>query len=85
MFFIAFAIYLLAIILTLIAKNGLIQGIDFKSGHRDSYFWISVIALLIAILLRFYTEFQNSRFSDYRTNLERQQQELNNSFRNSIN
>jgi hypothetical protein len=85
MFFIAFAIYLLAIILTLIAKNGLIQGIDFKSGHRDSYFWISVIALLIAILLRFYTEFQNSRFSDYRTNLERQQEELNKSFRNSIN
>jgi hypothetical protein len=84
MFFIAFAIYLLAIILTLIAKNGLIQGIDFRSGHHDSYFWISVVALLIAILLRFYTEFQNSRFSDYRTNLERQQQDLNNSFRNSI-
>lgn len=84
MFFVAFAVYLLAIILTLIAKNGLIQGIDFKSGHRDSYFWISIIALFVAILLRFYTEFQNSRFSDYRTTLERQQQQLNNSFRNSI-
>ena len=84
MFFAAFAIYLLAIILTLIAKNGLVQGIDFKGGHHDSYLWISVVALGIAIMLRFYTEFQNSRFSDYRTNLDRQQQELNNSFRNSL-
>lgn len=85
MFIVAFGIYLLALILTLIAKNGLIQGIDFKSGHQDSYLWISLIALLIAILLRLYTEFQNSRFSDYRTTLDRQQQDLNNSFRNSIN
>ncbi|MCH5685591.1 hypothetical protein LWM68_15820 [Niabella sp. W65] len=84
MFIIAFGVYLLAIVLTLIAKNGLISGIDFNGGHHDSYFWISIIALLIAMVLRFYTEFQNSRFSDYRTNLERQQEELNNSFRNSI-
>jgi hypothetical protein len=85
MFFAAFIIYLLAIILTLIAKNGLIPGIDFKAGHRDSYFWISLIALLIAILLRLYTEYQNSRYSDYRITLDRQQQDLNNAFRNSIN
>lgn len=85
MFIVAFGIYLLALILTLIAKNGLIQGIDFKSGHQDSYLWISLSALLIAIVLRLYTEFQNSRFSDYRTTLDRQQQDLNNSFRNSIN
>jgi hypothetical protein len=84
MFIVAFGIYLLALILTLIAKNGLIQGIDFKSGHQDSYLWISLTALLIAILLRFYTEFQNSRFAEYRTTLERQQQNLDNSFRNSI-
>jgi hypothetical protein len=84
MFIIAFAIYLLAIILSLIAKNGLIQGIDFKSGHRDSYFWISITALAIAILLRFYTEYQSSRYSDYKTNLDRQQQDFNNSFSNSI-
>ena len=84
MFIIAFAIYLLAIILTLIAKNGLIQGIDLDSGHKDSYLWISVIALSIAILLRFYTEYQNSRYSDYKSNLDRQQREFNNSFSNSI-
>ncbi len=84
MFIIAFGIYLLAIILTLIAKNGLMQGIDLKSGHRDNYLWISVIALLIAILLRFYTEYQNSRYSDFKSNLDRQQENFNESFSNSI-
>ncbi len=84
MFLIAFGVYLLALILTLIAKNGLIKGIDLESGHSDSYLWISVTCLLIAVLLRFYTEFQNSRYSDYKSNLERQQQDLNNSLRNSI-
>ena len=84
MFIIAFCIYLLAIILTLIAKNGLIQGIDFKSGHHDSYLWISLTALTIAILLRFYTEYQNSRYSDYKSNIDKDQQKFNNSFRNSI-
>lgn len=84
MFIIAFAVYLLAIILTLIAKNGLISGIDFKDGHHDIYFWISIFALLIAMMLRFYTEFQNSRFSDYRKTLEDQQNDLNSSFRKSI-
>jgi hypothetical protein len=84
MFIVAFGIYLLAIVLTLIAKNGLVQGIDFESGHRDSYLWISVIALFIAILLRFYTEYQYSRYSDYKTNLDHQQQEFNNAFTKSI-
>lgn len=84
MFLAAFAIYLLAIILTLIAKNGLVQGIDFEGGHHDAYLWISVVALCIAILLRFYTEFQNSRYSDYRSNLDHQQKQLDNLFRKSI-
>ena len=84
MFIIAFGVYLLAIVLTLIAKNGLVQGIDFESGHKDSYLWISVIALSIAILLRFYTEYQNSRYSDYKSNLERDQQKFNSIFRQSI-
>lgn len=84
MFLTAFAIYLLAIILTLIAKNGLIPGIDFKSGHKDSYLWISVFALFISIFLRFYTEFQSSLFSDFRTTLEQQQKESDDAFRKSL-
>lgn len=84
MFIIAFAIYLLAIILILIAKNGLIEGIDLNSGHRDSYLRISITALGLAILLRFYTEYQSSRYSDYKTTLDKQQSDFNDSFRNSL-
>lgn len=84
-FIIAMLIYILAMTLTIIAKNELIQGIDLKSGHRDTYMWISLAALLVAIILRFYTEFHNSRFSDYKSNIDSQQEEFNNSFINSIN
>lgn len=84
MFIISFALYLLALILTLIAKNGLISGIDLKSGHRDSYFWLSIISLLVAIMLRLYTDFQDGRYADYKRTIDTQQQNFNNSFRNSL-
>lgn len=84
MFLTAFFVYLLAFVLTLIAKNGLMKGIDLKSGHSDFYFWISIISLLVAVILRFYTEYQKSRYSDYKTTLDRQQQDLNASLRNII-
>lgn len=84
MFIVSFILYFLALVLTLIAKNELINGIDFKSGHKDLYFWLSISFLLSAILLRLYTDYQDSRFSDYKQEIDRQQQDFNNTFRNSL-
>ncbi|HEV8285201.1 MAG TPA: hypothetical protein VGQ09_12880 [Chitinophagaceae bacterium] len=84
MFIISFIVYFLSLILTLIAKNGLIAGIDLKSGHKDLYFWLSISFLLCAILLRLYTDYQDGRFSDYKQQIDKQQQNFNDLFRNSI-
>lgn len=85
MFIISFIVYFFSLILALIAKNDLIAGIDLKSGHQDLYLWLSVSFLLCAIFLRLYTDFQNSRYSDYKQTRDQQQQDFNTSFRNSIN
>jgi hypothetical protein len=80
----AFIIYLLAMVLMIIAKNALIRGIDFNSGHRDLYFWLAIISLVFAIFLRLYTAYQDSRFSDYKQSQNRQQQNFNNDFQKRI-
>lgn len=84
MFIIAFSIYFLTIIISLIAKNKLINGIDLKPGHTDLYFWVSILFVVCAIFLRIYTDFQDSRYSDFKKTLDKQQQEFTNTFRNSL-
>lgn len=83
-FIISFIIYLLALILTLIAKNDFINGIDFKPDHNGLYFWMSIIFVVFALLLRLYTYFHDSRYSDYKQTLDKQQQDFNNKFSKSI-
>ena len=83
-FIISFLLYLLAFLLMIIAKNELINGIDYKSGHYDLYFWFSFSFLIVAILLRLFTDYQESRFIDYKQALDKQQQDFNNNFRKSL-
>lgn len=84
-FIIAFFTYMLAMVLMIIAKNGLIKGIDLKSGHHDVYFWLAIISLIFAILLRLYTAYQDSRFFDFKQNENKQQENFNNDFQKLIN
>lgn len=83
-FVVSLIIYITALILTFIAKNKLIAGIDSKAGHKDLYFWLSVFSLVMAILLRIYTDYQDSRYVDYKKLIDNQQQSFNNTFRNSL-
>jgi len=83
-FIIAIVLYFLSLLLTIIAKNGLIEGIDLKPNHKDLYFWLSVSFLLIAILLRLYTDFHESRFVDYKKEIDSQQQNFDDRFRQSL-
>jgi len=83
-FIASFIIYLLALILTLIAKNSLISGIDFKPGHRDLYFWLALCSLICALLLRLYAAYQDSRFSDYKSESDKQQEKFNKDFKSSL-
>jgi len=80
----AFVLYFVALTLTLIAKNKLIPGIDFDGGHKDLYYTVSLTALAIAILLRFFTEYQDSRLFDYKASQDRQQRAADDTFRRSI-
>jgi amino acid permease len=80
----AFLLYFAALILTLIAKNELIPGIDFNGGHKDLYFIVSLTALALAILLRFFTEYHDSRLFDYKASQAQQQRAADDAFRNSI-
>lgn len=84
-FFFSIGIYALTLVLTLIAKNHLISGIDLKSDHRDLYFWLAIIFLISTIILRIYTAYHNSGYSDYQKVREKDQNNFNNTFRNSIN
>jgi len=84
-FIVAFFTYMLAMVLMIIAKNGLMKGIDLKSGHHDVYFSLAIISLILAILLRLYTAYQDSRFFDYKQNEKKEQETFNNKFRKSIN
>jgi len=83
-FIIAFVLYLSALALTLFAKNEVVDGIDFKSGHRDTFFWLSIVSLSVAVILRFYTDFQEGRYTDYKREIDRQQNDFNQTFRNRI-
>lgn len=76
MFIISFIVYCLSLSLIIIAKNGFIKGIDLKAGHRDFYFWSAIIFLSTAIILRLYTDFQESRYVDYKTTIEESQNNL---------
>ncbi|HEY0740843.1 MAG TPA: hypothetical protein VGD40_05240 [Chryseosolibacter sp.] len=80
----AFLLYFSALTLTLIAKNKLIEGIDLNGGHKDLYLIVSLVALAIAILLRFFTEYHDSRLFDYKASQDRQQRAADDTFRRSI-
>jgi hypothetical protein len=83
-FIISLFVYGLALVLSLIAKNSWISGIDMKPGHRDFYFWLSIISLAIAIFLRFFSVYHESRFSDYNQTRAQQQSNFNQSLKNII-
>lgn len=84
-FILAFFLYLFCLILTIVAKNGLIEGIDNKPGHTDLYYWLGIAFLFCAILLRLFTDFHDSRFSDYKQAVEKQEQNFNDKFATLIN
>lgn len=77
--------YISALLLTIIAKNRLILGIDNENGHRDIYFITALISLIFAIGLRLFTEYHDSRYSDYKSNLTNQQNDLNQAFQSRLN
>jgi hypothetical protein len=79
-FIISLVLYLLCLVLTVLAKNNLIKGIDNKSGHTDLYFWLSISFLSAAIFLRLYTDYQDSRYSDYKQTVEKQDQDFSDKF-----
>lgn len=83
-FYAALLVYLLAIVLTLNAKNGFISSVDLKNKHHDSYLSASLIMLMLAIFFRFYTEYQKSRYIDYSAERSQQQQRFNNSYSQRI-
>lgn len=83
-FMVSFLLYISAFFLTIIAKNNFINGINYKPGTGDFYFWTSIAFLFCAILLRLYTDFQDSRYSDFKGNLDKSQQEFNYSLKERI-
>ncbi len=81
---VSISLYCFTLCLTLIAKNQLVEGIDFKPGHRDLYFWLSIIFLFSTILLRIYTAYHNAGYSDFQQTRNKQQTDFNKVFRKSI-
>lgn len=81
---VAFVTYVTALVLNIIARQNLIQGIDFKSGHDDLFMWIAVCLLGVAILLRYYTFYQDSRLHQFNVNRDSEQASANSEFVESI-
>jgi hypothetical protein len=78
-------LYLLSFVLSMVAKNNWVDGLNMGNHSFDLYFKLTLIFLVVSILLRIYSLYHGRSASKYSEMRSKQQSEFNMDFTESIN
>jgi hypothetical protein len=84
-FILTIVVYLLSAVISVLAKKGLVKGIDMKEQDWNLYYSFSITFLIAALVIWLYRTYHDKNSLDWTLARERAQQSANASFKDSIN